>query len=99
MTPMITRAVSVLPPGIPFVRFLRGLKFGPEYAQQFRDSPQVEAALHARVTKGAVGGLVSGDAPDLAQFGIYDPATAQLLSGQSAFEACRGKMRVLPFNV
>jgi hypothetical protein len=95
---MITRPVSSLPPGVPFVRFLKGLKYGPEFAEQFRDSPQVAHALELR-TKAAIGGMVSDDAPDLAQLGIYDPATALLLAGVSAFEAASSRMRRLPFNV
>jgi hypothetical protein len=94
----ITRPVSSLGPGLPFARFLKSLKYGVGFAEQYRDSPQVAHAIEMR-TKGAIGALVSGDAPDLAQLGIADASMALLLAGQSAFEACRSRMRELPFNV
>jgi len=97
MTP-ITRPVSSLPPGIPFARYLKGLTFGPEFAAQYRDSPQVANAIEMRA-KAAIAGLTSDAIPDLAQLGVYDLATAQLLGQHSAFEAARGKMRAVPFDI
>ena len=96
---MVTRVVSSLPPGTAFARYLKSLKYGVEFAQQFRDSPQVSAALGARLSKAAIAGQTLDDAPDLAAFGIYDRDVALLLSGVSAFEACRSRMRELPFDI
>jgi hypothetical protein len=94
---MITRPVSSLPAGVPFARFLAGLRFGVGYAAQFfKDSPQVEHALELK-QKAAVGGIVSGDSPDLQSVGVFDAATAQLLAGHSAIEAASSRMRRVPF--
>lgn len=92
----LSRPVSALPPGAAFARFIKGLRYGADFARaQFQDSPQVAAALDIITTKDGVGAM---DMPDLERLGIYDAATAQLLAGQSAFEAARGRMWQVPFD-
>jgi HK97 family phage major capsid protein len=93
-----TRPVSSLAPGVPFARFVRGLRFGEAYAEGFKDSPHVGAAIAAR-SKAATAGLTADALPDLAQLGVYDLATAQMLGGTSAIEACASRMRRVPFDV
>ena len=96
---MLTRPVTRLPDGVKLARYAKALRFGSEYARaQFRDTPEVAEAVAAIRTKAAVSAISTGAAPSLVQLGIYDPATAVLLAGQSAFEAARGRMRELPFN-
>jgi hypothetical protein len=97
---MITRPVSILPAGTSFVRYLKGLKFGPDYTRaQFPGSPHVAAALEARQTKAAIPGALTTDSGGIfTEYGIFDAATAQLLAGHSAFEAARSRMRAIPFE-
>ena len=100
MTPMITRPLSPLAPGVPFVRYMKGTRYGAEYARgTFADSPQVAHALEVMRTKAVVGGMTADENPDLVQLGIIDSQTRRLLAGQSAFEACRDLMREVPFQV
>ena len=94
---MITRSISALPPGTAFARYLKGVAFGADYARQFLDTPQVARGLEL-ISKATIGGLTTGDAPDLVEVGVFDPATAQLLAGVSALEAALPRMRRVPFN-
>lgn len=100
MTPILTRPITPNPPGVAFARYLKGLRFGAEYArEQFRDQPQIAAALDAQIMKATVPGMSTVNTSDLQQFDIYDPQTAALLAGVSAFEAAMPFMRRLPFDV
>ena len=97
MTPLITRPLVPLAPGLKLARYAKGLHYGADFAsQQYPDSPEV---AHAIQTKAAIGGQSLTSDPDLAQLGIYDAATALLLAADSGFEAARSRMRELPFSV
>ena len=99
MTPITTtRPVSSLQPGAALARYVKALRFGATFAEQYRDSPQVSNALDVR-QRAAIAGLTADAVPDLAQLGVYDFQTAQMFGGVSALEACASRMRRVPFDV
>jgi len=97
MTPLITRPLVPLAPGLKLARYAKGLHYGADFAsQQYPDSPEV---AHAIQTKAATGGHALATDPSLEKLGIYDAQTALLLAADSGFEAARSRMRELPFSV
>ena len=76
-----------------------------------RMCPTIQAGTHAKTTISSIKTgcgqrderVRAGEAlllsRDLQSLGIFDPATAQLLAGDSAVEAARHRMRPIPFAV
>jgi HK97 family phage major capsid protein len=105
-----TRVVSSLPPGTAFSRYLmakfagqRSAMNGIEHARQWRDSPQVLAALEAEIhyIKSAVAPGTTTDATyaaPLAQYGIAAEVLS-LLRGATILGALEGKLRRVPFHI
>jgi hypothetical protein len=92
-------SISPLPPGFALARFVKSLPHGPEFAAaQFPEQPVVAHAITAMQNKSAVPGMTTANT-DLATLGVLDTQTALLLAGESAFEACRSRMRELQFNL
>src|SRR5689334_18824502 len=87
------------PAGASFARFAIGKRFGAEFIRaKCPGSAHVAEALDFVATKAAVPGSTTFNAPDLAALGVTDAATAVLLGGFSAFEACQSRMPSRPFD-
>ena len=108
MTPIPSRPLSALPPRNAAARFLmtQAVAGGDRYqavmlAKEFRDTPQVSAAIEALQTKTAVSPLTLASATaagPLAPYGIFTDALS-LPRGPSVVGQLAAKFRRAPFRV
>ncbi len=102
----LVRPVSIVPKGQAYCRFIEALAHGDgsgasyAYAQQWRDTPQIERAF-ALATKAVVPGATTLDstwAAPLAQAGITEEALT-IARDTSVFGAAQARMRRVPDGV